>query len=261
MARGIILSKKRRKVVILRDDGYFCSVRLKKNMSGMIVGQSVSDFHLVPRTSHSHKMSLIIVSVMVCIVLFLIGYHIRQNYVVTAYISFDLDPSIEASVNRHLNILAVDAMNDAAQKLVHDNDYVHMSLEQFTNKMLKGFSKVGHVEKNENIVISTTLAKPLKKAKREQLNRKIISDIGSLNKKTVSTHNIQGHFKIIHSTLADRNAAKKVGLTASKYLAYKVLMNEGYHHVTIAEAQELPIQDMPVQLLDNDAAEVSMKHR
>ena len=227
----------------------------------MIVGQSVSDFHLVSRTSP--KLLLVILSSLMCILLFFVGYHIRQNHVVMAYVSFDLDPSIEASVNSHLDILAVDAMNGAAQKLVHGNDYVHMSLEQFTDKMMRAFLQSGHVKKNANIVISTTLAEPLKKAKRKQLNRKIASDIGLLHKKTLPTNEVQDHFKIIHSTLEDRNAAKKVGLTAGKYLTYKVLVNEGYHHMTIAEAQEIPIQDMLVPVVNNDedAMEVTMERQ
>ncbi|GGE48401.1 hypothetical protein GCM10011391_29000 [Pullulanibacillus camelliae] len=251
MARGIILSKKRRKAVILMDDGRFRSVRLRKSMSSLVVGQSVNDVHLVSRKFL--KMPLFIASGMIFVVLLFIGHHVHQNRLVAAYVSFDLNPSIEAAVNRHLDVLSVDAMNDEAQDLLHDTNYTHMSLQQFTNKMAEALIKANDVKKNANIVISTTLAMPLDKVKREQLNRKITFAVASLNQQLFSDQN-QGHFKLVHATLAKRNAANKIGLTAGKYLMYKALMDKG-HHITITEAKEMPIQDMRTELLDSEAAQ------
>lgn len=219
MSSGILMSKEGRQGVILTKDGTFETVRLPKNQKvriGEEIHVTTSRVLRIPKSALS--------ALAACLLLFAavgafgLG---NQNKAVAAYVSFDINPSFEAGLNRDLHIVSIHSMNKDGSKLLSQiKDYKNLTLDEFTSKVAKTLDKDGYFNQQPQVVVSVTLTQDSSNQNAKPLEAEITKALEPLNE-TPDFKSNNGVVQVIQTSMKTHEQAEKLGLTAGKYTLYK----------------------------------------
>lgn len=240
MAKGILMSKEGQHGVILTKDGAFQKIRLPYQL--VEVGQEIE--------ADNRSFSIpkpIITALAACLVLFaLFGtfqWGSGQNKAVAAYISFDINPSFEAGVDQHLHVLELRPMNQDGTKVIQQiKNYKNMPLDQFTKKVSTVLDQEGYYKQNPNIVVSTTMTSKTQNSSTKRMSTQIIQAINQIKQSPDFTRH-KGSLEVLSTSLQERQAASKVGLTAGKYSLYENVKKVS-PEVTAATVKTMSVKDL-----------------
>ncbi|WP_085522847.1 anti-sigma-I factor RsgI family protein [Tuberibacillus sp. Marseille-P3662] len=242
MSRGVLLEKKGRRGVILTHDGTFESIRLRKP-EHVIIGQTIQPAHVMNRRMNSIKK--IFPAVAAClslIIALLLFFKPLQSNAVAAYISFDLNPSIEAGVNEDMRIVTVKAVNHDAKTIIGDStDYKDMSLKAFMDQLVENVKQKDYVKQQSNIVVTAALTDDINQDKKQRYLKTISSVV---NKTKQQLENMPTDaFKFVKTTMAIRNKAKQKGMSAGKYLTFLDAKKQN-RQLTLEKAKTLSVAEL-----------------
>nr|MBP6492062.1 anti-sigma factor domain-containing protein [Clostridia bacterium] len=146
---GIIVEINRKDAVLLTDDGLFLKIKNRD----YAVGQSVSITKTISRAS---KLITVAASMAAVISICTIGG--AAYFTPTDYVSLDVNPSIEYTVNRFDRILDVKAVNDDGTEILSELDLDNMELENAVKKTIDQLIADGYLTNDENggVVITTS---------------------------------------------------------------------------------------------------------
>jgi hypothetical protein len=134
-----------------------------------------------------------------------------QSGKVYAYMSIDVNPSIELAVNDQLKVLQIKGYNPEGKEIVADiADWEKADAAVVAAMILDKIEEKGFFDNRNNIVIATVHNGKVKKTVDQQLNQKI-SEI----KKATKEENLI--LKVMEGTSEDRENAQKQGLTTGVY--------------------------------------------
>ncbi|GGH75235.1 hypothetical protein JOD43_000563 [Pullulanibacillus pueri] len=243
MTRGIIISKKKQKAVVLTEDGCFHSVRLKKAAVNLKVGQHISSAHFHPNLLSIRRFPVLIMYSVLLLAIILLVLQLYFNNKVVAYVSYDVDPGLEASINRHMKVLSVEPLNDEAKALLKSEDMeAHPSIETFTDKVIDSLIQQGYVDRDGEIVMSTVVTDKVKKQEHSHFESQL-TDVLNRTQKEQLLRERNTHFAILHASEESRNIARKYGLTVGKYMLYQTLFGNSTEF-TLDQVKEMTIGEM-----------------
>ncbi|MGP4078642.1 anti-sigma factor domain-containing protein [Pseudalkalibacillus sp. R45] len=223
MKRGLIMEVSKRKAVILTKDGSFERVRLKKGEQPE-VGQEyicppeISDAFFQPRKTLLPSFSLSLVAIIV-FVLVASGMPFGTNKAsAAAYVSFDINPSIEVAVDNDMNVIKVRALNEDAKKLLEgSNEYKDSSLLVFSDSLFKTLKESGYFDTYEDLLITSTIDDEyISDEMRKRLNKSI-----ERLKASKYIENTGIVLSLRETTEATRKLAEENGLSMGKYLVFE----------------------------------------
>ncbi|MFE4349407.1 anti-sigma factor domain-containing protein [Peribacillus butanolivorans] len=228
MKKGVILSINKRFVTLLTPEGEF--LKSKRQERTYEVGEEItfspvkskvtlsfSSFHL----SFKKKAVLSIASALLILFAILPSYSSEH---VSAYMTIDVNPSIELELNDHLEVLKLTGLNEDG-KLVIDQlkNWKGKEIKTVTNRIVETTKQLGYLKGNKQIVVSTTLLDKDKK-----LDKNLKEEI----KKISEQENVsQTKMKVIKATKTDRKQARKQGISTGKYIEKK--LNEDKEKVKV----------------------------
>ncbi len=244
MRRGLLMSKKGRRAVLLTKDGVFKKVKLRKSAQ-VSVGEEIYLHHLSVKTERERKKWLTMVAVCLSLLfLFVLSGGVYQPHAsAAAYVSFDVNPSVEASIDEHLHIIRVHPMNKAAESLLgKPAKYKHMALGRFTEELASDMKAGGYFTDHPELVVTTTLNDQVNKTNRA----KILNGISHALKK-IKTQQVfvtgEGTLRTLTATEEKRSKAMSAGLSTGKYLIYKEAVNEK-RAISLQEAKSMSIKEI-----------------
>lgn len=245
MNQGVVMSIDRNKAVILTKEGGFKEVRLKKN-SDVIVGQEIHNHHLLKRSLPHRKLLMPSFAAAVVVVLFFVlTSGIFQKDAVAAYISLDGNPSIEASVDQHLNIVSVKALNsDASELITHPNSYEHKPLKSFLQDMVKQLNDKGELSNQPDVLVTAAINQHIK-------NEKVVQhQIDTVVKNVSQSSNIKkehGKLTYVKTTIDKHRAAEKAGISTGKYLVYLHSVKQD-PNLSLSQVKQMSIKDIQAEV-------------
>ncbi len=151
--KGIVVEINNKEAVILSDNGLF----QKMKNSGYEVGQIVK---CNPKKSSVSRLAAGVSGLAAALIICTIGAFAYQ--VPTDYVSLDVNPSIEFSVNRFDRILSVKAVNDDGEEILSDMDLNHKTIEEGIRKTLDRLVEGKYINDDPygKVVITTSNDKP-----------------------------------------------------------------------------------------------------
>ena len=130
-----------------------------------------------PRTIFTIRRQVIgtLVAACLCMVVLAGGAYTYRNGKVDSVIGIDVNPSVELSVNKKNKVLAAEALNDDAEKIMADMDLKGVDLKVAVNAVIGSMVTNGYLNELDNAILVTVSNDSISKA--SSLRTAVVSDI------------------------------------------------------------------------------------
>ena len=256
--RGLVVKVKNPYYIILANDGTYHKVPLSGNPTVNVGAQA--EFSTAGRPfSHLRylKQAALVASLLV-IVLGFGFYNMFTGVEAAAYISLDINPSIELEIDDDLKVTGVNLLNPDAAKLMAKMSLKGSSLSTAVKLILSRALQDGYLKSGEkNLILSTITLNS---------NSKGNIDLDSLAvylEKPVANEAIDIEIVITSTDKNLRDEAAKQGLSTGKLLVYKDALQSG-EKLTIDQVKQTSIiqleNELKAKILGNYKQRIIRKH-
>lgn len=216
MKKGIILDVNERFLTLLTPEGEF--LKVKKTMEHYEIGEEISiptkENNWLPFLTFLNSFKVkTVTSVTVAFVLAFIFLIPSKQDDVYAYMSIDINPSIELGVNEDLKVVEMISYNEKGDQILKElNDWKMKDMKKVTFQILGSLKEKGYFLKQNEIVIGTVHTGEVIKKSDEKLE-KVIDE---LEKDLIEdeTNVIE-----VEATAKDRERAVEAGITTGKLIS------------------------------------------
>ncbi|MEK4631961.1 MULTISPECIES: anti-sigma factor domain-containing protein [Bacillus] len=218
MRRGIIVEKNKKFVTLLTPDGQF--LKTKNDHRTCEIGEEITSFEgetrMGRRASFFDFLKLrpfkLGVFTMTAIILFiLILLPVFSDNKAYAYMTLDINPSIEMALNSKYEVIELTPLNHDAKQVISDiGDWKSSDFKDVISNIITDCSKHGYVKESKEILISTvyenTDDNTYKKGVKKQL--------ADMTEKYKGTYQVQS----LESDMETREKAKQEGMSTGSYI-------------------------------------------
>lgn len=200
----------RRFLTVLTPDGEFLHVRRQDQLYQ--VGQEINfsskelEKKRVP-FSMPIKVALTACAFVLVFISIIPVYQANQVY---AYMSIDVNPSIELGMNENLKVVELIPYNKDGEKIVHMlSNWKRKDIDEVILAIMNEINKQGYTKKNHDVVVSTVFVKDQHKD-----NNKLQKEIKVIEKE-IAKENL--NMILVEASQKDRENAKEKGITTGIY--------------------------------------------
>lgn len=214
MKKGVILEITRSYLVMLTPDGEF--IKARKQGSDYEIGSEIY-FQPVkeskyPQRLFTAKWTAGAAMAAVLLLFAIIGTSLMKAEKTFAYVSIDVNPSIELAINEKYKVISAEAFNsEGAEVLSRIRDIKRSSIQDAANEIIKQFSLMGYMDQEEELIVA---AVPVTKEKNGRFIH-LEEELETLR----PAHHPDVALEVIEATLEERNKANEQGLTVGTFIA------------------------------------------
>ncbi len=147
--KGIIIEKNIDSYVLLLSDGDFKTV---ESATDLDIGSVVSGNGIIGTSSLYAKRIALMVASFLLVIAIGIGVYAWESPV--QYISIDINPSVELSINCFYRIISVNSPDDEGKRLVESISIQTQSYENGINEIISSAKNLGYINDKDNVLIS-----------------------------------------------------------------------------------------------------------
>ncbi|MDF2859534.1 MAG: YkrI [Neobacillus sp.] len=212
-------------LTLLTPDGEFC--RAHKQDIPYSVGEEIYFFPIMVQQRNKPKGTFIDIfklksvwmSTAVLFVFLGSVVPVYQSNRAYAYVSIDVNPSIELGINKDMKVVELTGYNKEGKNIVSQiSDWKKRDVSEVTKQILTELKSEGFV-KDEPIIISTVRTEKFA----EKAEQKLEQNIKEI-KQTVSNQQLE--VNMVTTTEAELEKAHELGVTAGKYQEVKMEITE-----------------------------------
>ncbi|RDI47696.1 anti-sigma factor domain-containing protein [Falsibacillus pallidus] len=217
--KGIIMDIKEDYLIMLTADGQF--LKGQKERRTYEIGEEVSFFSYegskrkkinAAFSKWMTKSGMAAASAAVIMLAFLLLQPFFYEEEVYAYVSIDINPSIELNINKGMKVIEAHAYNNDGKRILKNIDLKkHQSIKAAAIQIMEESKKEGYLKPQHNIVIATVPGEKATNGFTKSLN----DAITTLESETKA---LDAHLVAIKGTPQERKDAAAKGLTTGKYL-------------------------------------------
>lgn len=226
--KGVVVKIKDSYCIILSCDGGYEKVPLSRVKNPRVGAET----EFSPVNWIDRMKPLLMVASLLVFVLGLNMFRLAQEHIPEAYVSLDINPSVELGVDKNSEVVEVTALNEDAKELVSDMDLEGKNLYAALRLIVNEAAVDGYIKPNQkNYVLSTVTASTDSK-------NLINYDNISLNlQESVSDKGLDVEFVILAADMKVRNDAKNKGLSTGKMIVYQNSLESG-EELTVTQVKE-----------------------
>ncbi|HQA48451.1 MAG TPA: anti-sigma factor domain-containing protein [Bacillota bacterium] len=216
MPKGVIMSISGREAVILTRDSDFVKVMLPEGEYdiGQEIDTAETKQSFISRwlVSRSRRLTVAAAVLIIAVILPVAAATISINNAVYAYVTLDINPSTEFSINGREKIIKAKPLNEEGALVLEGADLrgreIEYGIEYFIAKSCElGYATPG----KEGAVIATTV---MEKEQNTELEKKISETL----EKTVEQNKLTVETGVLAATKEIKEEAEKAGVSAGKFL-------------------------------------------
>lgn len=236
--KAVVLEIRKNEAAVLCEDGQIVKVRKK----GLAVGETVviSKGEICPdkRTVFYKKLRQgSAVAAAAAILLGFGGNHVYNTALACSYVSLDINPSIEYTLNRQNCVLDVTAVNEDAEEIVaqlKENGIKKESLSEAISMTADLLQEKGYITDGDTDYILINVASDDDK-KSEALKKEAQSVFDEMN--ADNEENI--HLTLTESTVSERKEAREQGVSAGEYREIRSIGDED-----VSKYKDMKVKDL-----------------
>ncbi|MFE1243268.1 hypothetical protein ACFW35_03975 [Fictibacillus sp. NPDC058756] len=212
---GIVIEVNNRKATLLMKDGTFVTVRVPAGKN-----PSVGREYQASYFSEKKRSLFVLPSVAAILAVVLLSELIPtgSQSAAAAYVSFDINPSLEVGVDEEMQVIQIDAFNDEAKEIINKynlNVENQFSFEDFADQLIKAYEEEGYMESDHSMLITTISSEEGNDKTESALDQAV----NSIVKKTVVKYPVR--ITVSESNHDTREKAKQLGVSSGKYKAFQ----------------------------------------
>jgi hypothetical protein len=243
--KGIVMELEGQKAVILTNEGAFEKISVK-NSHRLTIGDEIT----IPsrRKIHFNKTFFSLASAAIVFLILTMSFTSNPADDVAAYVSIDINPSLEAGLNKEMEVVELNALNEDGKKIIQQmKSYDHVPIELFIDEVVNVSESSGFLRENKDVLITTTMYDD----KALEMNEKLENRIENLEFKLVAR---EINVEALKADKEKRKKANKEGISAGRYLVYlESAQGKEVDKITLNEAKQLSISKLYKKLnKDND---------
>ncbi len=227
MKRGVVVELDDDFVTLLTPDGQF--LRASNKEGNYELGEEISFFPLADKREEAAARSTRVSDrtlfhylrgrtarigalSAVAIIFFMISFlPIFHNDRVYAYMSIDINPSFEVSLDNHLKVISIVPLNDEANNIMESLvDWKEMPLDEIVQIIIKECKSDGYVYPGKEILFTTVMNETDK-----EIEQDLKEDLSEISSKIEKDELV---VKTINSDIDTRDKAQKQGVSTGKYI-------------------------------------------
>jgi len=268
--KGIVLEVKEDEAIVLSKDGTFQVVK-RKYGEPLSVGDEVEipafHEHVQNKKWFGYPTFALMVSCFVILLAAIGAVVMWPDNTAVAYVNFDLNPSVELSVNRSMEVLSLVGMNHEGKELVqYMTDWSHHSLHNVLVNMLITAQDQGYLRDVTNILVTTTstgnhsieeydslIVQALQKAEAQLRESEAFYVYGNpaSGEPGHPSKNNRIVFYRLKAAPEVREQAQQAGVPLGRYILYRYAEQQGYQ-LPLEKIQNLSITELAKELGELD---------
>ncbi len=217
MKKGIVLEVHDEHVTILTPEGEFLKSRKQKGQFDL--GEEIVFFPLHrAETERKGTLSSIfrakwaVISVLTAIILAFSLYPKYASNQVYAYVSVDVNPSIELGVNKDMEVISMVAYNEEGKDIIEQLvEWENKDLTSVSSQIFDIFREKGYLTENSEVLIASVLTRKENVGWNSLMQSKITSISEKIQQDKVSITTLE-------TTIQERSEALKEGMSPGKYI-------------------------------------------
>jgi len=164
------------------------------------------------------------VAILLLTIPFISEYIFPNDNNVIAYVSMDINPSLELGINNEEKVIIVKGLNNDGIKLLEKIQLNNLSVEDAVKVVTREAIKNEYLAvDNENSVILTLTAQKEHELKLENIQNEIRTAI----KEELKEQKIEGQVELINISMEFRERAGELGISSGKYAVLLEAVSEG----------------------------------
>lgn len=227
MKRGVVMQVNKKKAVIMTAEGSFVSVPLQSEMQ---VGEEIivntgSMIRLKHRKTRWYSGVAAAILVLILPIFFFIQ---NDSHPVVAYVSMDINPSIEIGVDKENRVRELRALNDDGQIIVTNISYKGQPLEKVATKIMDKISGSHYLDNpGKEIIITSLLLGTNGSAEHESV---LSGKVDGIVKQKLAqlTSELKANVTTLSIPVELRDEATANGISSGKMAVYLMAKSEGY---------------------------------
>ena len=180
-----------------------------------------------------------------------------------AYISMDINPSIEFTIDKVQKVLKVDSLNNDAERILEDEDLIGMKIEDASAKIYRICRDKAIIDDKDKvyILISGTANPENKEYKKQaQVNEDIIENILDKLKESIQkTSDSEMNIVALEIELEARTQAFEHGISPAKYALYSEIKKNG-GEISIEEIKSSSTEEL-VNIYNNMEKDIESSNK
>lgn len=237
---GIVMEKQHNSIVVLTDRGEFRKVRVTGRMPE--IGEEVT----VPvRTGRTWAMPRLgAIAVAAAVLLFMLvsplawQWNQRAPETAAAWVTIDIDPSIELTVSNRLKVMEARAVNKEGERILKLIDFKGMKVEQAVNEITSKAMKLGYIGKvRDNTVLLSFTYKPASEIDKTKLQKTLLASA----QEALESDAAGGTVQSVNVPPEVREKAVEKKITAGKYAVLIEAVTKHNLNLTEKDMQEKSI--------------------
>lgn len=258
--KAVVLEIKKNEAAVLCKDGQIVKIR----RTGLTIGDTIdiSDAEICPDKKVVFYKKLRQYGSVAAAAALLLGFggsHVYNTAIACSYVSLDINPSIEYTLNRQDCVLDVTAVNEDAQEIVEQLKEQGIKKEPLADAISMTadlLQENGYITEDETDYILINVSSDSDK-KSKSLKKEAQSVFDKLN--TENEDNI--HLTMTESTVSERKEARELGISAGEYKEIKAIGDEDVSKYKDMKVKELLENsgELPISSSDSKQAETSRK--
>lgn len=214
MKKGIIMEINERFLTVLTPEGEF--LRACNDNGHYQIGQEITFIPIMQKDKQKNALltffqgKFMLPSAAVLMLAFLFFIPFYQNNQVYAYLSIDINPSIELGVNKKYQVIQLQSYNHDGEKIIKQiQDWKREDADKVVSHIVDEIQKQGYMEEKKKMVVAAVYSdEEIKKQDSWKKEMKVIEEI---------IHDKKLNLTIVEGTESEREKAKKEGLTLGLY--------------------------------------------
>lgn len=217
MKKGIIMEINDGYLTLLTPEGEF--LRARKVQEDYRLGEEINFFPESASIQRKNSIFTILdsfkaktVALSAAVLLLLAAFlPVYQDGEVYAYMTIDVNPSIELGVNEDIKVLSIKGYNQDGKKIAaRISNWEKKDAAVVADMVLEEIEEEGYLDEKKEIVLTTVPAGE----KQVKADKKLEEKVSEIRKESV---NDRLELKVMHGTAEERKKAKEQGLTTGQY--------------------------------------------
>ncbi|MBZ4654351.1 MAG: hypothetical protein JG781_1692 [Peptococcaceae bacterium] len=221
--KGIVMETSAESVIVLTPQGEFLQVPWSQRELPLLSSEIEFTVPLkktyLPKTNYFIYMAASILLLVFVSMQFLGGVLPGANQVV-AYVTLDINPSIELGINHQGKVIEVKGLNDDGAKILEKINVLELDVSQAVTVITEEAVKKQYLSpSNENNIVITISGKDKELAKTKDLN--------ALASRVLEEHKLSGKADIVEIPMEIHDKAKELGVSPGKYVILLEALEQG----------------------------------